>query len=179
MVDGQIRIRVDIYNHTEQPPPSTASTIIQKPGEPRSNGKEPPNMSDFVLQDDQEVVTAIAPGDVVGNPITAPFDTGSVTVTSAVPTVLTVTLSADQSSYTATAVGPEETGVTVTVNGTVGGTPVTSTLTFDVTASPAATVIQTPGTPTTIPGDAGTPPAATTTNPPTTTDTTNPPPPAS
>lgn len=177
VVDGQIRIRIDIYNHTVQPP-TTATTVIQTPGEPRSNGKEPPTMSDFVLQDDQEVITAIAPGDVVGNPVPdAVFDAGSVTVTSAVPAVLAVEVSTDQTSYTATAVGPEETGVVVTVNGTVNGNPVTSTLTYDVTASPISTVIQTPGTPTTIPGDAGTPPS--TTNPPVSTDTTNPPPPAS
>jgi hypothetical protein len=113
-------------------------------------------MPDFVLQDDQEVVVALEPADAANNPIPAGFDAGTVTAVSSVPTALEVVVSADQTSYTATAVGPEETGVTVTVNGAVDGVaaPNPSVLTFDITASPLTSINQTPGTPTVKPAPA-------------------------
>jgi hypothetical protein len=143
-------IGIDVHVVAPPAPTDTLTQIKLTPGTPGPNGKEPPAMSDFVLQDDQEVVVTITGADAAGNPVAVTFDAGSVTAVSAVPTVLEPTVSADQSSVTIAAVGPEETGVVVTVTGTVGGVSYSGSITIDVTASPLTSIGLSPGTPTTL-----------------------------
>jgi hypothetical protein len=106
-------------------------------------------MPDFVLLDDQNVEVAIPILDDAGNVVPGvAADAGTVTAVASDTTVLEVVVSADQSSYNAKALGPEATGVTVTVNASLNGAALApSTLAFDVNASPATTTGQVPGTP--------------------------------
>jgi hypothetical protein len=105
-------------------------------------------MVDFVLMDDQNVDCAVTAIDDAGNAVPGTvLDAGSVTASAADAGMLTVTVSADGSSVNVRANGPEGTGNVVTVNGTLGGSPLTGSLTFDVTNSPPTGLGLTPGTP--------------------------------
>lgn len=106
-------------------------------------------MPDFVLLDDQNVDVAINVSDDAGNVVQGEsLDAGSVTATVSDATSLEATVSADQTSVNVKALGPEVTDVTVTVDGTLNGTALTSgTLAVDVNASPAVAIGLVPGTP--------------------------------
>jgi hypothetical protein len=103
-------------------------------------------MSDFALQDNQNVTLAIAPVDGAGNP-TAPFDAGSVTATFPEGSNLTAVVSEDQTSVLVTAEGPLVTDDVLTITGTVGGTSVSVAFPIDVDASAPTSITVTPGTP--------------------------------
>ena len=112
-------------------------------------------MPDFILEDNQQVVSEVVVLDAIGNVVAGTdVDAGTLTAAAADPASLTVTVADDQSSVTVAAEGPEVTDNVVTLNGTVGGNPVTGSLAFDVVASAPASIGLVPGTPTTI-----TPPA--------------------
>jgi hypothetical protein len=102
---------------------------------------------DFVLQDDQTNPVAIVALDDAGNAVPGVLlDAGSAAAVVSDPTVLTAVVSPDQSTVQVTAEGPEATGTTVTVNGTLNGAPVTAVLAIDVTTSPAVGIGLVPGT---------------------------------
>ena len=106
-------------------------------------------MPDFILEDNQGVPVAVEVFDTVGNIVQgAALDAGSVTAVVSDDTILTAVVSPDQSSVQVDTVGPEATGVTVTVSGTLNGTPLTAgVLAIDVVASAAASIGLVPGTP--------------------------------
>lgn len=107
-------------------------------------------MPDFVLQDDQNVDVAVQLGDDAGNGVNdQDLDAGSVTAVVSDDSVAVAVVSDDQTSVNVKALGPEATGATVTVSGTVDGNPVANpgVFTFDVTTSPVTTILLTPGTP--------------------------------
>jgi hypothetical protein len=108
------------------------------------------------LQDNQQSIVAIILLDVEGNAVTGDaLDAGSVTAVPSDTTVLTATVSADQSSITVAAVGPLNGAETVAVNGSLNGTALTEgVLDVSITASPPVAIGLVPGTPTAI-----TPPA--------------------
>lgn len=106
-------------------------------------------MPDFVLLDDQTVPVAVNIADDADNIVQGEsLDAGSVTATVSDPTVLSATVSADQGSVQVEALGPEATGVTVTVDGSLGGVALSAgTIAVDVNASPATSIQLVPGTP--------------------------------
>jgi hypothetical protein len=103
-------------------------------------------MSDFILQDDQNVTLAISPVDAAGNPAGA-FDAGSVTATFPETSNLTAVVSADQTSVLVTALGPLTTDDVLTIAGDVNGQSVSVAFPFDVDASAPTAINVTPGTP--------------------------------
>ena len=105
-------------------------------------------MADFLIQDDENVTLAIAPGpDAVGNPTTAPFDAGSVTANFPETSNLTAVVSEDQTSILVTSEGPLVVDDVLTITGTVGGVKIVDLFPMDVTASAPTAILVTPGTP--------------------------------
>jgi hypothetical protein len=105
-------------------------------------------MTDFLLQDNQNVTLAIAPGpDAVGNPTTAPFDPGSVTAVFPETSNLTAVVSEDQTSILVTSEGPLVVDDVLTITGSVGGVVITDQFPFDVDASAPTAIVVTPGVP--------------------------------
>lgn len=106
-------------------------------------------MPDFVLADDQNVNVAINLVDDANNVVQGQtLDAGSVTATVSDPAILEVAVAADQTTMNVKALGPEATGVTVTVTGSVAGTALTDgVLTVDVNASGATAIGLVPGAP--------------------------------
>lgn len=105
-------------------------------------------MSDFILEDDQNVELAIEPVDALGNSVGA-FDAGSVTASFPETSNLTAVVSADQTSVLVTAEGPLTTDDVLTIAGDVNGVSVSVQFPFDVTAGPASAIKVTAGTPAT------------------------------
>lgn len=107
-------------------------------------------MPDFVLQDDQNVNCALNLIDDANNVVQGQtLDAGSATATVSDTTVLEATITPDQTVLNIKALGPEATGVTVEVTGTIAGTPVANpgSIAVDVQASPAVSIGIVPGTP--------------------------------
>lgn len=103
-------------------------------------------MTDFILEDDQNVTLAISPVDAAGNPAGA-FDAGSVTATFPESSNLSAVVSADQTSVLVTAEGPLTTDDVLTIAGDVGGQSVSVAFPFDVTASAPTAISVVAGTP--------------------------------
>ena len=101
----------------------------------------------FGLQDNQNSTIAISFADSAGNPVPDAIDAASLTATSSDPTSVTVTPSADQTSVLATADGPLDAAVVVTVACTVASAPFSGTVTFDIGASAPTQLLLTPGAP--------------------------------
>lgn len=102
-------------------------------------------MATLALTDLQHCPLTITANDAAGNPAVLPA--GAVTWTSATPTVVAVTPSADGMSADIAAVGPlgsSQIGVSVAVD---ANTTLTGTLDVTVTGSAAATIVIVPGTP--------------------------------
>ena len=94
-------------------------------------------MADFQLETGFQVTDTVVVLDQNGAVIAgAVLDAGTGTVSVSDPTVLTATLSADQSSVDVVTVGPLGTGEVVTIDGSVGGVALTGTQTIDVIAVP-------------------------------------------
>lgn len=121
-------------------------------------------MTDFILEDDQNVDIAIQVGDEVGNIVAgAALDAGSVTATADSPDDFTITVSEDQSTVNVKSNGELVTDATVTVSGTLVGAPLTGEIAIDVVDSAPANLVLVPGTPqtnapATPPGGGGTTP---------------------
>jgi hypothetical protein len=133
----------DLFTGT--PAPVGTTTPPTPPSPPT-----PPTSVDFVLQDNQNVDFAVQLLDGAGNIVPGvTADAGSVTATgSDGGTDVLVTVSADGSSVNARAVGPEVTGVVITVAASVAGTALTpGTQVVDVSSSPVARVGLVAGTP--------------------------------
>lgn len=106
-------------------------------------------MSDFVLLDDQNVNVAVAILDKAGNPTGDVFDAGTLTAVAADGNV-SVTVSADQTSFNVAAVGPLVTAESIAINGSVNGTALpeaTFVVNVDADAANPAGIGLTPGTP--------------------------------
>jgi hypothetical protein len=100
------------------------------------------------MQDNQHSDVLFVFEDEFNNPTTAPaIDPGSLTATSSDPAALTVTPNADNSGVTATADGPLDAAVVVTVAFTVAGVAWTGTETFDVGASAPTQLVLSPEAP--------------------------------
>jgi len=103
----------------------------------------------FGLADNQNSDVIFVFEDAANNPTTAPtIDAGSLTVTSSDPAAITCTPAADQSGFVATADGPLDAAVTVTVDFTVAGVAWTGSEVFDVGASAPTQLILSPQAPT-------------------------------
>ena len=119
-------------------------------------------MADFQLETGFQVDCAVNVLDVNGQVIPGVvLDAGSGSVSTSDSTLLTATISADETTVTIVTVGPEATDVVVSLSGTVDGVPLDGQLAVDVTGSPVAGQVPTslglvPGTPVPI----ETPPAA-------------------
>lgn len=112
-----------------------------------------PPSTPFQLEDDQNVdVTLSFTGtDDAGNTVPVVPDAGSVTATASDTSALQVTVSADQSSFNAKALGPIDASMSVAVAATAnsGALPISGTWSVTEVASPAtsATVDFSAGTP--------------------------------
>ena len=106
-------------------------------------------MSDFILNDNQNVTLSIALTDAANNVVTAnQLDANSVTATFQDGSEFTVVVSADQSSVNVKANGILTKNDVLTVNGSLNSIQLTpGTLTFDEGTSTATVIGLTPGVP--------------------------------
>jgi hypothetical protein len=110
-------------------------------------------MANFQLESGFNVPVAVQVLDQNGAVIEgAVLDAGTGTVTVSDSTVLTASLSSDQSTVTVTTVGPAGTDEVVTVDGSVGGVALTGTLAIDVVSETPPPPVQTPTSLGLVPG---------------------------
>jgi hypothetical protein len=101
----------------------------------------------FGLPDNDNSTIEITFEDAAGNVVPNAIDAGSLTATSSDPASVTVTPAPDQNSVLATADGPLDAAVVVTIACTVSGEAFSGTVTFDVGAGAPTQLILTPEAP--------------------------------
>lgn len=105
-------------------------------------------MSDFVLQNTQNVTATLGAVDALGNPVALVPDAGSVVATASDPGALAVSVSPDQLTISIKALGPLIVGDVVTVSASVNGVALTpATVAADVVPSPPVALTLTLGAP--------------------------------